>query len=204
MHGPFLHPDGRIYWCHGRKGHEVLDPKTGELVSKNKGARIWSCKPDGSDVQVFAGGGMDNPVEVDFTETGEILGTVNLFHGRPRAAAHGAPRPARPGLAAGGEGIERLEHARSATNALLAQHRGERMLPAVMNEFLSGYASHHLIQVMLRDGHGSPRYEQAMQSVDDLMLAFDHAEQRTPAEELPRLSREGLTEFANIKTVVIR
>ena len=90
-------------------------------------------------------------------------------------------------------GRERLEHARSATNALLAQHRGERMLPAVMNEFLSGYASHHLIQVMLRDGHGSPRYEQAMQSVDDLMLAFDHAELRTPAEELPRLSREGLT-----------
>ncbi len=84
VHGPFLHPDGRIYWCHGRKGHEVHDPETGELVSKNKGARIWSCKPDGSDVQVFAGGGMDNPVEIDFTETGEILGSVNLFYGRPR------------------------------------------------------------------------------------------------------------------------
>lgn len=88
-------------------------------------------------------------------------------------------------------GRERLEHARSATNALLAQHRGERVLPAVMNEFLSGYASHHLIQVMLRDGHGSPRYEQAMQAVDDLMLAFDHAELRTPVEELPQLPREG-------------
>ncbi|MBL9152412.1 MAG: HEAT repeat domain-containing protein [Verrucomicrobiales bacterium] len=84
VHGPFLHPDGRLYWCHGRKGHEVHDPKTGDLVSKGKGARIWSCKPDGSDVQVFAGGGMDNPVEIDFTETGEIVGTVNLFHGRPR------------------------------------------------------------------------------------------------------------------------
>ncbi|MCB1229580.1 MAG: sulfatase-like hydrolase/transferase [Verrucomicrobiae bacterium] len=84
VHGPFLHPDGRIYWCHGRKGHEVYDPKTGELVSKNKGARIWSCRPDGSDVQVFAGGGMDNPVEIDFTETGEIIGVVNLFYGRPR------------------------------------------------------------------------------------------------------------------------
>lgn len=84
VHGPFLHPDGRIYWCHGRKGHEVHDPATGELVSQNKGARIWSCKPDGSDVQVFAGGGMDNPVEIDFTETGEIIGSVNLFYGRPR------------------------------------------------------------------------------------------------------------------------
>jgi len=89
-------------------------------------------------------------------------------------------------------GRERLEHARSATNALLAQHRGERELPAVMSEFLSGYASHHLIQVMLRDGHGSPRYEEAMLAVDDLLLAFDHAELRTPVEELPVLPRAPL------------
>ena len=27
---------------------------------------------------------MDNPVEVDFWETGECIGTVNLFYGRPR------------------------------------------------------------------------------------------------------------------------
>ena len=83
VHGPFLGPTGRIYWCHGRKGHEVYQ-KDGTLVSKGKGARIWSCLPDGSDVQVFAGGGMDNPVELVFTESGDMLGTVNLFHGRPR------------------------------------------------------------------------------------------------------------------------
>jgi len=83
VHGPFLGPTGRIYWCHGRKGHEVYQ-KDGTLVSKGKGARIWSCLPDGSDVQVFAGGGMDNPVELVFTEAGDMLGTVNLFHGRPR------------------------------------------------------------------------------------------------------------------------
>src|SRR5690606_14545549 len=92
--------------------------------------------------------------------------------------------------AAAQRGRERLEHARSATNALLAQHRGERVLPAVMDEFLSGYASHHLIQVMLRDGHGSRSYEEAMLAVDDLMLAFDHAELRAPLEELPVLPRE--------------
>ncbi|MCP5555124.1 MAG: sulfatase-like hydrolase/transferase [Akkermansiaceae bacterium] len=84
VHGPFLHPNGRIYWCHGRKGHSVHDPRSGALVSEAKGARIWSCRPDGSDVQVFAGGGMDNPVELDFSDEGEVLGTVNLFHGRPR------------------------------------------------------------------------------------------------------------------------
>lgn len=84
VHGPFLHPNGRLYWCHGRKGHEVKDPKTGQLVSSAKGARIWSCQIDGGDVRVHAGGGMDNPVEIDFTETGEIIGSVNLFYGKPR------------------------------------------------------------------------------------------------------------------------
>jgi hypothetical protein len=84
VHGCFLGPDGRIYWCEGRHGHEITD-KDGQLVSKGKAARVFSCKTDGSDVQVFAGGGMDNPVEVDWTEEGEMLGTawalVGLTHG---------------------------------------------------------------------------------------------------------------------------
>ncbi len=87
-------------------------------------------------------------------------------------------------------GRERLEHARSATNVLLAKHRGERDLPAVMDEFLNRYASHHLIQVMLRDGYGSQRHEEAMRTVGELLLAFDHADLHTPAEELPPLPRE--------------
>lgn len=84
VHGPFLHPNGRLYWCHGRKGHEVYQRDGSTLVSKGKGARIWSCLPDGSDVRVHAGGGMDNPVELCFTPEGEIIGPVNLFYGRPR------------------------------------------------------------------------------------------------------------------------
>ncbi|MGB0582628.1 MAG: PVC-type heme-binding CxxCH protein [Limisphaerales bacterium] len=84
VHGPFLHPNGRLYWCHGRKGHEVYQGDGKTLVSKAKGARIWSCLPDGSDIQVHAGGGMDNPVEVVFTPEGDIIGSVNLFYGRPR------------------------------------------------------------------------------------------------------------------------
>ena len=83
IHGPFLHPNGRLYWCHGRKGHEVFD-KDANLIRKGKASGIWSCRPDGSDVRMHCGGGMDNPVEIDFTPEGEILGTVNLFHGVPR------------------------------------------------------------------------------------------------------------------------
>ena len=108
IHGPFLSPDGRIYWCDGRHGHEIRDLGEGEfggednvteitphpepglpnpegsLLTKGKAARIFSCRPDGSDVRVLCGGGMDNPVEVDFWETGECIGTVNLFYGSPR------------------------------------------------------------------------------------------------------------------------
>ncbi|MGH7128660.1 MAG: PVC-type heme-binding CxxCH protein, partial [Planctomycetaceae bacterium] len=78
IHGCFLGPDGRIYWCDGRHGHEFRD-EDGHIVSKGKAARIFSCRPDGSDVEVFAAGGMDNPVEVDFLPTGEMLGTANIM-----------------------------------------------------------------------------------------------------------------------------
>nr|MBC8290279.1 HEAT repeat domain-containing protein [Planctomycetota bacterium] len=83
VHGCFAGPDGRIYWCDGRHGHEFRD-KDGNVTSKLAGSYIFSCHPDGSDVRIHCGGGMDNPVEVDFTEEGEILGTVNIFHSRPR------------------------------------------------------------------------------------------------------------------------
>jgi putative membrane-bound dehydrogenase-like protein len=84
VHGPFLHPNGRLFWCHGRKGHEVYQNNGGALVSKGLGARIWSCRPDGSDIQVHAGGGMDNPVEVAFNQEGDVFGTANIFQGTPR------------------------------------------------------------------------------------------------------------------------
>jgi len=84
VHGPFLHPNGRLYWCHGRKGFAIPDNDTGQIMETGKGARIWSSQLSGGEVKAFAGGGMDNPVEVDFTEEGEILGSVNLFYGRPR------------------------------------------------------------------------------------------------------------------------
>jgi putative membrane-bound dehydrogenase-like protein len=108
IHGPFAGLDGRLYWCDGRHGHEIranddgttggedtvandtakpepgLPNLKGELVSKGGAARIFSSKFDGSDVRVHCGGGMDNPVEIDFWETGEVIGTVNLFYSQPR------------------------------------------------------------------------------------------------------------------------
>jgi len=82
IHGCFLGPEGRIYWCDGRHGHTFTDEK-GNTLSKGLAARIFSCKPDGTDVEAFAGGGMDNPVEICFTEEGEMLGTVAIFDNKP-------------------------------------------------------------------------------------------------------------------------
>ncbi|UUO04935.1 c-type cytochrome [Blastopirellula sp. J2-11] len=83
IHGPFLGPEGRLYWCEGRHGHEIKD-SAGALISKGKAARIFSSRLDGSDVQTYCAGGMDNPVEIIFTPAGEMLGTVNLMYARPR------------------------------------------------------------------------------------------------------------------------
>lgn len=81
-HGCFLGPEGRIYWVHGRHGHNLtLQDKE---KSQKGGSYLMSCKPDGSDIQIHCGGGMDNPVEIDFTEEGEMIGTVNIMYSRPR------------------------------------------------------------------------------------------------------------------------
>jgi putative membrane-bound dehydrogenase-like protein len=83
VHGPFLHPNGRLYWCHGRKGHEVRQ-RDGTLVHSGLASGIWSCQPDGSDVRWHALSCADNPTEIDFTPEGEIVGTVNLYYAGPR------------------------------------------------------------------------------------------------------------------------
>ena len=83
IHGPFLSPTGRIFWCDGRHGHEFRDD-IGAVTSKKRGSGIFSMRPDGSDIRMFCGGGMDNPVEVDFMPTGEVIGSVNILYTNPR------------------------------------------------------------------------------------------------------------------------
>jgi putative heme-binding domain-containing protein len=82
IHGPFLGPDGRLYWTDGRHGHEIKRPDGS--IMKGLAARIFRCKPDGSDLEVVCGGGMDDPVEIAFTAEGEPLVTVDILVGSPR------------------------------------------------------------------------------------------------------------------------
>jgi putative heme-binding domain-containing protein len=80
IHGPFLGPDGLFYWTDGRHGHEI---RAGGGTMKGKAARIFRCKPDGTNVEVVCGGGMDDPVEMAFTEEGEPFAVVDIFEARP-------------------------------------------------------------------------------------------------------------------------
>jgi putative membrane-bound dehydrogenase-like protein len=79
IHGCFVTPTGRIAWCDGRHGHEFKD-RPGQPASKGLAARVFSCRADGTDLEVFCGGGMDNPVEVCFTREGDTIGTMTFYN----------------------------------------------------------------------------------------------------------------------------
>jgi putative heme-binding domain-containing protein len=75
IHGPFLGPDGRLYWTDGRHGYKV-QTREGELL-EGLASRIWRCRTDGSEIERLCGGGFDNPVELAFTSEGDLIGTMD-------------------------------------------------------------------------------------------------------------------------------
>jgi putative heme-binding domain-containing protein len=79
IHGPFLGPDGRLYWTDGRHGYK-LRTREGKVL-EGLASRIWRCRTDGSELERIAGGGFDNPVQVAFTPEGEVIGTMDQGQG---------------------------------------------------------------------------------------------------------------------------
>mgnify|MGYP003663508258 CR=1 FL=1 len=77
LSGPFMGPDGYLYMADARRGFNI---QSKEFINfKGKGARIWRCLPNGSQLQSFAGGGFDNSIELAFTPTGDVMGTMTYF-----------------------------------------------------------------------------------------------------------------------------
>ena len=104
-------------------------------------------------------------------------------------------------------GRERLEQAREIAATEVALQRGDRELPPALGEFLSHYVTHHLTQVVLRDGPTSPRYAEALHAVMGLLVSFDHAELGAPPLPLQRdallavLESSGCVEHAAEETL---
>lgn len=72
-------------------------------------------------------------------------------------------------------GRERLEQARAEAHDDIAGRRHARRLPAVVDEFLRGYAAHHLTQVALRDGRDTPAYQAAVTLIERMLADCEAA-----------------------------
>src|SRR5688572_15477986 len=77
LSGPFMGPDGWLYLCDARRSYHITTKEGKQL--NGKGARIWRCKPDGSQLEIVSGGGFDNTIEMAFMPTGETIGTMTYF-----------------------------------------------------------------------------------------------------------------------------
>lgn len=110
LHGPYLGPEGWIYWTKGAFAEQRHTLGNGrEFVTR--AAHIFRSRPDGTGLEPVLTGGMDNPVGVAFSSTGErfLSGTFfqtpaagkrdGLIHaiyggvyGKENAASSGHPR----------------------------------------------------------------------------------------------------------------
>ncbi len=78
LHGPYLGPDGWIYWCKGAFARQVYE-RPGQPPFITRAAHIFRCRPDGSGLEPVMTGGMDNPVAVVFMPNGERIFTTTFF-----------------------------------------------------------------------------------------------------------------------------
>ncbi|MCC6231896.1 MAG: c-type cytochrome [Verrucomicrobiales bacterium] len=72
VHGPYLGPEGMLYWTKGAFERLDLKDYRGRPI-QDRCAHIFRARPDGSHMEVVMSGGMDNPVEVAFLPDGEPI-----------------------------------------------------------------------------------------------------------------------------------
>lgn len=78
LHGPYLGPDGWFYWTKGGFQEQSLLLEDGQRHS-GRAAHIFRAKPDGSGFEVVITGGMNNPVGLAFSESGERFLSGTFF-----------------------------------------------------------------------------------------------------------------------------
>ncbi len=88
IHGPYLGRDGWIYWAKGAFAEQTHTLFNGRRV-QDSAAHIFRCLPDLSEFDVVMSGGMDNPVELVFDNSGELFFTTT-FISHPRAGKRDA------------------------------------------------------------------------------------------------------------------
>lgn len=78
LHGPYLGPDGFLYWAKGafaEQDHELIN---GDSLN-TRAAHLFRRHPAGGPIGNIMTGGMDNPVEIVFTPGGERVFTTTFL-----------------------------------------------------------------------------------------------------------------------------
>ncbi len=78
LHGPYLGPDGWIYWTKGAFAEQTYE-RPGKPPLVTRAAHIFRRRPGETMVEPVVTGGMDNPVDVAFTPSGEAMLTATFF-----------------------------------------------------------------------------------------------------------------------------
>ncbi len=88
LHGPYLGPDGWIYWTKGAFAQQT-HARAGGSPLVTRAAHIFRRRPADGALEVVLTGGMDNPVDVSFTPEGERLLTATFLE-HPQAGKRDA------------------------------------------------------------------------------------------------------------------
>jgi putative membrane-bound dehydrogenase-like protein len=78
LHGPYLGPDGWIYWCKGAFAKQEYTLPNGKKFT-TRASHIFRARPDGTDIEPVMTGGMDNPVGLAFLPNGERFFTCTFL-----------------------------------------------------------------------------------------------------------------------------
>ena len=70
LHGPYAGPDGFIYWCKGGFAEQHFTLGDGREFASSA-SHLYRMRPDGTGFEAVLTAGMDNPVDVVFSPSGE-------------------------------------------------------------------------------------------------------------------------------------
>lgn len=180
LHGPYLGPDGWIYWCKGAFAQQTHQRPGRDPIS-DSAAHIFRQLPNGTMFDSLMSGGMDNPVEIAWTPEGEAIFTTTFFHhpqaGRRDALVHaiyGAVFPKIHGVLDGlkrtGDFLPPLTHLGPAVPVGLAFYE-HNAFPNIIGQgdLLSTHFNMHRVQ-----RHVLARQGSTFKTADTHLLSSDH------------------------------